>query len=582
MRIIMNRLIKKNYFILLLFVIISVLLVALIDWHVGYIFATGDYHYHLDRIETLASSIKHLDFWPKVDGHFIGGYGYASSLFYPDVFLYLPALLIVVGISPVFTYMFTLVLINFITLWVGYYAGKRMSFSSQRVLIFTLIYTLNPYRLQTLYSRQDLGELLGMIFFPLVLSELMNFKNGYFRQWYILSFAMIGIGLSHTISLFMIILFSAMYVLFNIKYFLNKQKVIALMKAATLTIFATAMIYLPILEQMHGQKYALTTDPLIRITGQTFSIQDLFKNSLLNSVFHGDTVNIGAVILISLLVYTIYNFTKKKNIDLTLIALFLFIACTNLFPWKLLSHSIFAVIQFPWRFFSIISLIVAYLLVNDDLHLFNRKYFTFIFLTVIALLTINLSQQTIAASKNRLDPYSDFNQIDSYYIGAGHEYLPSQVNYSEIRQHKDRTLNYDKSNISIQNPTINRQYISFNFDSHKGFTKVQLPLIYYKGYQSEVYGDGISTVPKISPLGLTEISLSGSGTVKIQYDHTLIQKISLFISSVTFLLVLFKFIEKRRRYNIPVTDEIPVFVVSTENDYVFIYRIVEDINNNLN
>ncbi|WP_125711572.1 hypothetical protein [Companilactobacillus kedongensis] len=571
----MSKLIKKNYFILLLFVLISVVLVALVDWHVGYVFATGDYHYHLDRIETLASSIKHFDFWPKVDGHFIGGYGYASSLFYPDVFLYFPALLRVAGVSPVITYLFTLVLINFATLWIGYIAGKRSSFSTRRALLFTLIYTLNPYRLQTLYSRQDLGELLGMIFFPLVLSELINFKNGYFRQWYLLAFAMIGIGFSHTISLFMMIIFAAMYVLLNIKYFWDKKKIIALIKAAGLTIGATAMIYLPILEQMRGQKYALTTDPLINITNQVFSIKDLINNSLINSVFHGDTVNIGTVIFISLIVYSIYNLIKRKNLDLTIIALFLFFACTNIFPWKFMSHSIFAVIQFPWRFFSVISLIVAYLLVNDDLHLLDRRYFPYVLVGIITLLTLSLSQQTVAASKDRLDSYSDFNTIDSYYIGAGHEYLPSQVDYYDIRQHKDRTINYKQSDISIQNPTINRQYIAFNFDTHGKSANIQLPLIYYKGYQSEVYGSGNSTVPRISNSGLAEIMLTGSGTVKVQYEHTLIQKISLFISSLTGLLVLLKFLSKRRHAYVSVWDAVPVFVVPSEYDYMFVYQIVE-------
>ncbi|MFD1418309.1 hypothetical protein [Companilactobacillus keshanensis] len=573
----MNKLIKKNYFVLLLFVLISVVLVALIDWHVGYIFATGDYHYHLDRIETLASSIEHFDFWPKVDGHFIGGYGYASSLFYPDVFLYLPALLRVVGVSPVVTYLFTLVLINFATLWIGYIAGKRLSFSTQRALLFTLIYALNPYRLQTLYSRQDLGELLGMIFFPLVLSELINFKNGYFRQWYVLAIAMIGIGFSHTISLFMMIIFAVLYVLLNIKSFWNKKKIIALIKAAGLTISATAMIYLPILEQMRGQKYALTTDPLINITNQVFPIKNLVGNSLINSVFHGDSVNIGTVIFVSLLVYSIYNFINRKNVDLTVIALIMFFSCTNIFPWKFLSHSIFAIIQFPWRFFSIISLIVAYLLVNDDLHLFDRKYFSYALIGMIALLTLGLSQQTVAESKDRLDSYSDFNTIDSYYIGAGHEYLPSQVDYYNIRHHKDRTIDYKRADISIQNAIINRQYIAFNFDTHGKSANIQLPLIYYKGYQSEIYGSGNSTVPRISTSGLVEIKLTGSGMVKVQYEHTLIQKIGLFISGVTALLVLFKFLVKRRHEYISVGDTVPVFVVPSEYDYIFVYKIVEGL-----
>ncbi|WP_334329898.1 hypothetical protein [Companilactobacillus sp. HBUAS59699] len=575
----MKKLIKKNYLILILFLIISVFMIGMVDWHFGYIFATGDFHYHLDRIETLAGSIKHLNFWPKVDGHFIGGYGYASSLFYPDIFLYPAALLRIIGATPTVSYLFTLIMINFFTLWIGYIAGKRLKFSNSRALLFTFIYAFNFYRLQTLFSRQDIGELMGMMFFPLVLSELINFKNNNFKQWYVLAFAMIGIGCAHTISLFMIICFSALYVLLNIKSFWNGKKILAIVKAAGLTIGITAGIYLPILEQMNGQKYALTTDPLINIINEILPLKSLLHNSLTNQVFSADTVNIGAVILLSLLVYSFYNLFNHKNIDLTLIALLFFIACTNIFPWRFFNHSIFAVIQFPWRFFSIISLIVAYFLANDDLRIFQNKTFECTFVGMVLLLSIGLGRYTVSDSSNKLETYANFNTIDSYYIGAGHEYLPSEVSYPEVLEHKDRTLAYNKSDISIADPTINRQYIAFNFDTFGKPAKIELPLIYYKGYQAEIYGPGKSTVPKISKSGLTDIYLSGNGTVKIQYVNTFIQRLSLMISLITVFLTLLALLNSRKYRYISYSEEVPIFVTPTEYDYIYIYQIIDGVDN---
>lgn len=576
---IMKKLIKENYLILILFLITSIFLIGIVDWHFGYIFATGDFHYHLDRIETLASSIEHLNFWPKVDGHFIGGYGYASSLFYPDIFLYPAALLRIAGATPTVSYLFTLILINFITLWIGYIAGKRLNFSSQKALLFTFIYAFNVYRLQTLFSRQDIGELMGMMFFPLVLSELINFKNGKFKQWYILAFAMIGIGCAHTISLFMIICFSVLYVLLNIKSFWNGKKILAIMKAAGLTIGVTAGIYLPILEQMKGQKYALTTDPLINITNEILPLKSLIHDSLTNQIFSADTVNIGAIVLLGLLVYSIYNLFHRRNIDLTVIALLLFIACTNIFPWKLFSHSILAVIQFPWRFFSIISLIVAYFLVNDDLHLFENKYFGYGLVIMILLVAVGLGQQTISNSRDKLETYANFNEVDSFYIGAGHEYLPSEVSYPEVLEHKDRVLNYNKSVVAIDNPTINRQYIAFNFDTYGKTAKIELPLIYYKGYQAEIYGPGQSTSPRISKTGLTDIDLTGNGTVKIQYVNTFIQRLSLMISLMTLFFVAISFLNKRKNKYISPSEEVPVLIMPTEYNYIFIYQIMDGVDN---
>ncbi|WP_164509453.1 hypothetical protein [Companilactobacillus jidongensis] len=575
----MKKLMKRNFLLPVLFLLLSIILIGFVDWHFGYIFATGDFHYHIDRIETLANSIKHLNFWPKVDGHFIGGYGYASSLFYPDIFLYPAAILRIMGISATGSYMFTLVMINFVTLWVGYIAGKRLTFSTNKSLLFTFIYTFSAYRLETLFSRQDLGELMGMMFFPLVLSELVNIKNGRVKQWYVLAFAMIGVACSHTISMFMIIFFSVMYVLLNAKKFFNKKKIVAIIKAAGITIGVSAGVYLPILEQMQGQKYTLTTHPLINIMNEILPIQQLTYNSLTNQVFHANTVNLGAIILLGLVVYTVYNVFHRKNLDLTIIGVFLFIMCTNLFPWNVFSHSILAVIQFPWRFFSLISLIVAYLLANDDLNIFHNKYFSYSFIAVIMLVAMGLGHQTVVQSPNRLETYSKFDQVDSYYIGAGHEYLPSEVSYPEVLEHKDRLINYKKSDVSVNNSTINDQYIAFNFNTHGKTALVQLPLIYYKGYQAEVYGTGKSTKPKISKFGLTNISLNGTGTVKIQYENTFIQKLSLMISLITLALMLLAFLNKRGRKYISLSDEVPVFVMPTEYNYIFVYQIVKGVDN---
>lgn len=575
----MKKSIKENYLILLLFLVLSIFMIGLVDWQFGKIFATGDFHYHLDRIETLASSLKQLNFWPKVDGNFIGGYGYASSLFYPDIFLYPAALLRVAGATPTVSYLFTLVLINFVTLWIGYIAGKRLTFSVPKALLFTILYAFNIYRLQTLYSRQDLGELMGMMFFPLVLSELINLKKGQTKQWYILALAMIGIASSHTISLFMIIVFASMFVLLNIRTFRSKERLLAIVKAAALTMGVSAAIYLPILEQMQNQHYALTTDRLINITDEVLPLKSLIQNSLTNQVFHADTVNLGTVVLIGLIVYTVYNVLHRKNLDITIIADFLFFACTSYFPWKMLSHSIFSMIQFPWRFFSLISLIVAYLLVNDDLHIFDKRYFEYALVGVTLAVAIGLGQQTIAQSKDSLETYGEFNKIDSYYIGAGHEYLPSEVSYPRVLDHKQRIINYDKNDIAVSNVAINRSYVAFNFDTGNKTAKVQLPLIYYKGYQAEVYGDdGSVTPPHISHSGLTAVDLKGTGTVKVQYEKTFIQKLSLIISGATLLLMLLTYLNSRRHKYISLSTEIPIFVMPTEYNYVFIYQIVDGVN----
>ncbi|AKP67359.1 hypothetical protein [Companilactobacillus ginsenosidimutans] len=545
----MQKLNQKRY-LYSIFLLISILVVLLVNWHPGYAFSTGDYRFHINRIGALTTSIQHFNFLPKVDEYFAGGYGYAASLFYPDIFLYPAAILRLLGVPVLVTYLLTQVGINFFTLFITYIAGKRLNFSTKNNLIFTFIYFLSTYRLQVLYSRQDLGELMGMIFFPLVLSELLKFKKGDTNEWYIFSFAMIGIGLSHLISLFMILCFCVLFVLLNIKYFWNKNAIRNILKAAGLTIGIVFGIYAPILEQMISQDFTVSTDPLIRIYEETQPLTELVAHSFSNQVFHAGTVNIGFVIFIGLVVYTIYNFIKCKNISLTLIALFLFISCTQFFPWYSIRNSIFASFQFPWRFFSLISLIVAYFIANDDLNLFKIKYATTALMVGLMGLTVAFAQFTTQASPWRMNQYSTYNNISTYLIGAGHEYLPCEINYNEIKTDEPRLLGYDSTDVSVSHKEITNNNVKFSFNTKNKDAKVVLPLFFYKGYQAKVTGTGSSTTPVLNnDNGQTKIYLNGSGTVSVQYHYTTVQKLSLTVSLISTLYCFF--IIWRRKQTMP-------------------------------
>lgn len=540
----MTKKFEQKKYIYILFLIISILLVVFINWHPGYSFATGDYRFHINRINALANEFRHLNFFPKVDGYFSGGMGYAASLFYPDIFLYPSAILRLLGVSNLFTYWFTMVEFNFATFCLTYWAGKRLNFNFKNNLIFTFVYTLGTYRLQVLYSRDDFGELMGMMFFPLLLAELIRLRNGKTKQWPYLAIAMSGIAWAHLISLFMAVCFAIAFVLLNIKKFLDLDKIKAIMKAALLTIGVSLAVYAPVIEQMMDLDFTLSTHPLIHIYNESLPLSQLFINSANNQPFHVNTVNIGTIALFGLIIYTFVNLAHKKNLDLTLIAWFLFISCSQYFPWYDLRHTMFAMIQFPWRYFSIITLIVAYFIANDDLNLFSKKYLTTAMIAVTIVFSFMLGATTMQQSYWRLNTYQSYNHISSYLIGAGHEYLPSNVNYNNVKTDGTRELTYDPDKVKISDQTITSHIIKFNFDAKKAAT-VELPLFYYKGYQADVTGKGSSTTPKLSPNGLAEITLKNKGTVVVQYHYTLVQKISSAVSLIS-LGTLIYFYKKNR------------------------------------
>lgn len=525
-----KKLSQKKY-LFLIFLIISLATVAIVNWHPGIAYGAGDYAYHINRIKALATSISHFNFLPKVDSYFAFGYGYASSLFYPDIFLYPSAILTLLGVPTILTYWLTQALVNFVTLWLTFVAGKRLHFATKNNWIFTLVYFFATYRLQVLFSRQDIGELMGMAFFPLVLSELIRFKKGETKQWYVLALAMTGIGLSHIISLFMMICFAAIFVIFNLKHFLDKTKLLNICKAALLTIGMTLAVSAPIIEQLLSQKFHLSAKPLIFIYQQTLPVKKLFWSSLTNQPFieQAGTVNVGLVIIVGLLIYTVYNLIKRKNLSLTLIAWILFIACTRYFPWYQLRNTPFASFQFPWRFFSVISLIVAYLIANDDLKLFQRKFVTSILMVVMVILSVGLGQMSLKTTSYAMQKYDNFDKISTFDVGFGREYLPSKADLDALGGIV-RELNYDRKKVAISDVKINENIVKFHFDTKNQSAKITAPLIFYKGYQARVSGSGSATTPKLSNNGLTNFSVSGSGTAVVQYHYTMVQKISLTVS----------------------------------------------------
>ena len=53
--------------------------------------------FHIARIAEIAEGIKAGNWLIKIQPDMINGYGYATPLFYPQLFLYIPALLYVIG-----------------------------------------------------------------------------------------------------------------------------------------------------------------------------------------------------------------------------------------------------------------------------------------------------------------------------------------------------------------------------------------------------------------------------------------------------------------------------------------------------
>ncbi|MTD40465.1 hypothetical protein GIX45_17935 [Erwinia sp. CPCC 100877] len=530
--------------IFLSFFMLSILSLYIVYLHNGHLLIGDDYHFHQNRIEGLAASIKHGNWLPKVSYYFIGGYGYASSLFYPDFYLYFPAILRLLGLSLSASFIIFAVGINFGTFVLTYISGRYLDLSKTKSYLFSLLYTLSIYRLQDFFNRQALGELLAISFFPLVFASLYLLKNGKEHKWLLLVGAMCGIGLAHFISLEIISLFIGFYMLLNWKSFFKKQPLLALAKATVLTIGLLSFYLAPIMEQMTHTTFQVSSNPLTLISERSYSLSELLSHSFKNSVFHASSANIGIILLMGLVAYSLTLFKKvAPNRDLILLSLLFMYMTTNYFPWKLLNHTPLNTIQFPWRLLSLVTLLLAYLIADDSLGFLKKipKALPLLILFIFLGVAIYETESVITGGK-RVMTYEKYNHTNSYYIGAGHEYLPEETDYSVILKQKKRKLTYDENQIKVMHTDMTFDKISFDFQTQqKQAVDVTLPFIYYYGYQARILTDGKEETKPVSmdrKNGLVKVRLTGRGKVSVSYQMTAVQKASLGFSTIVFVLLI--------------------------------------------
>lgn len=532
---------RSRLLIFLSFFILSVLSVYIVYLQNGHIMIGDDYHFHQNRIEGLAMSLKHGLLFPKVSYFFIGGYGYASSLFYPDFYLYVPAILRVFGFSLAASFIIFAIWINLGTFILSYVSGRYMKLSKVKSYLFSLLYTLSIYRLQDFFNRQAIGELLAMGFFPVVLASLYLLKNGDEKKWFLLTIGMTGIGLAHFISLEILSIFIGLYILFHAKRFIKKEIIIAIAKATGVTILLLAFYLVPVFEQMKHVTFQVTSNPLTLISDKSYSLGELLTNSYKNSVFHASSANIGVLLLVGLIIYTGMLFKRDlPNRELIILALLFMFMTTNLFPWQLFDQTPINTIQFPWRFLSIVTLLLAYLVANDDFGLFKKFPSSQIILVLVVLLGVGLyEKESIDTEGKRILSHQSYDQTNSYYIGAGHEYLPKEVDYDTIKKNKKRKVVYNPDKIVVKDVKMTFDSVSFDYQT-KNTSKVTvtIPFIYYYGYQAKIVSNGKEiTTPAVlnEKNGLVDIQVSEKGSVSISYHATWAQKISASISALTFL-----------------------------------------------
>lgn len=542
---------KKHKIVMLL---IAISLFSCIPYLADGVIAGNDTSYHLNRILGLASELQYKNIFGLIHSNLKQGFGYANGIFYPQLFLYIPAVSVALGMDIIVSYKIFIVIITVATSFITYYSVNRFTKSTYKSLLITFLYVLSTYRLGDIYVRSALGEILAFTFLPLVLLGLYEIIYGDSKKWWIICIGIFGIINSHILSALFVLILILMFCLFNCKRLLtDKNRMKNLIIAGVVSILLSVSFILPYVELAKSDTFNFEIyDNAHFLYDGASDLQDLLQEHL-SDVGAEFTISLPLIIFPMLLLFC-KDFAYKKDrflIQCYIVGLIFLILSTKLIPWKRLS--MFAIIQFPFRFSIIYSLLFAYVAGEAIFRYFKDiktiKYVIILMIFFVgnqlSTVNVNINDSSYEAMINNyplgLEEYSPINlDVNTNFIYDIEDELDNEKN--KFKREDIPTIDYEKEGPKIE----------FYYNRDKEIN-LHIPLIYYKGYVAYIIdenGEKHSLQVKREEKNANIIITSNEivkGNVVVKYEMTKIQKISYMISFIS-LVGLIIYIIKEEKY----------------------------------
>lgn len=526
-----------------------------------------DLTFHLNRFLGIANCFEDGQIPPRIYPYANNYYGYATPLFYCDLFLYPFGVLFHYGLSAVYCYklcIFTYTLLG--NLFV-YYIFKKETDNRKISLIAVILYCFASYHIQNVYVRAALGEILSMTFVPLVLYAIYKVLVKNKNSWILLGVSFSCMVMSHLISTFLYGMFFfvmiVVYIIINRKDFnLIKSTMITILKGTILAVLLTSWYLFPMFEQFLSQDFWLNANANYNdLSDGVQSLKQAFGNvfALINWKSFKVKKSASVGLVLSLLPFGLFFVKKNKYITaISAYCVFCYLIILGVIPGEFLN-----ITQFYFRLyiviFPLLVIDVVYLLLN-----INKRIIQNILIGVICIyscLNVCFAVRETYNGKYYLNndaTFDEINYINSYLFDldynhdelGGFEYAP----YTELVDYIDdgRELKImDEYGVYVYLTEDYKQYFStltFTYDLKRA-TKIMFPISYYKGYSAyELIGDewkkiGISYDETYKKLTID--NELGVHTYKVTYTGTPVQHITLGISVVTTVVLLIMFIKTK-------------------------------------
>ena len=461
-----------------------------------------DLFFHLNRIEGIAAGLRAGQFPVRIHASTLLGYGYASPQFYPELFLYIPAVLRNLGVSLTASVQVFEMMINLAAAG-ACYAGARGVFGERRIALgAAALYTLCSYRISNLYVRATLGESLAMIFFPLLLWAMVEVLTRDEGKWPLLALAMTGIFMSHLLStLFAAALCALSALVCAGRLIREPRRILACAKAALLMILCSAWFLVPFLDfsraGINTSVAVMADEHVMRLGGYFvgFPGQNLdlpyeatdFAYTV--GVVPGLALMLGCALLLVRLYMEQHPLGQEDRLCGGLLALsaVLLLGATAFFPWAWACRlprpfsTFFQQIQYPWRLVGAAAPMMAFAGAWGYLREEAHRTQALAAVTALCMLLSGYSMQAFVQDVPLLEK-EDFcdTRIEQYeYTYEGTEkglLVPGEI------------VAHDAPEYRIRDCEKQGTGLSFTLDAPQGLSSLEVPLLYYPGYRAAANG----------------------------------------------------------------------------------------------
>lgn len=464
-----------------------------------------DINFHLYRIEGIKDGLLAGQFPVRIHPTHNNEYGYITASVYPELFLYIPAILRVMGVSLITSYHVFIFCVNLMTAVCMYIAAKGISNSKYVGVLSSIVYTFSTWRVINLYYRAAIGESLAMAFFPLLFYGLYAILKGNHKKWWILTFACTGIFMSHIISTMIAAIVAVGFLVVYFKSLFEKNRFWALIKAGISTVLLNAWFLMAFLvyyvgldlfikhkpENTEYYQNAIFPAQLFNVFGADFGTSNLLYRGITGEM--ALTLGVGVTLCLVIAV-GYYFFAKKEKEDhsflntMLLASVCLIFMTTTLFPWGLLQQkriiNIFCgTMQFPWRFLSVASGMVVIVGVCSLNHLIKdmkaKKLSIAIGTLICALAFVYWGNAFTSTSSPVVRTGTAVSTSGS--IGWDNEYFKTGTNLSLF----DENLYHSSDDVDVLSFDKSGTNVYLEITGGKADSWVEVPLLNFPGYKAE-------------------------------------------------------------------------------------------------